>query len=210
MLEELSIPLDTIADIKQGIRTGANDLFIFEIESEDGASLCRAVNGLGEGSLMETELMQPVVFGSEVQRYDVVRGVRKILYPYRDGIGLSEGELMSRYPNVYAYLLRNRDLLAARSSMQQSGGKWFELVRPRDANWLARPKLLIRDLAPQTSFSLDQSGSTFLVGGTAIIPNDPDFLLPLLAYLNSRTIDQLLKRKTPHFRGSFQKLSRSI
>ena len=205
MLEELSVPLNAIAEIWQGIRTGANDLFIFEIESSDGASLCRAINGLGESSLMETELLQPVVFGSEVQRYDVIAGVRRILYPYRDGLGLSEGELETRYPNVYAYLHRNRDLLAARSSMQQSGGKWFELVRPRDANWLKRPKLLIRDLAPQTSFALDQNGSTFLVGGTAIIPNDPDGLLPLLAYLNSKTVDELLKRKTPQFRGSFQK-----
>jgi hypothetical protein len=74
--------------------------------------------------------------------------------------------------------MRNRDLLASRASLIKSGGKWYELIWPRDEAWLRRPKLLIRDLAPRTAFALDQRGGTFLVGGTAVVPQQPEFSLP--------------------------------
>jgi len=48
LIEDVSARLDSIADIPQGIRTGGNDLFIFEIESTGGSGLCKARNGLGE------------------------------------------------------------------------------------------------------------------------------------------------------------------
>jgi hypothetical protein len=72
LIEEVSVRLDTVAAIPQGIRTGGNDLFIFEIESDDGTTLCKATNGLGETATIETELLKPVVYGSEVQRYQLV------------------------------------------------------------------------------------------------------------------------------------------
>jgi methylase of polypeptide subunit release factors len=203
--EDVSVRLDSIAEVWQGIRTGANDLFIFDLESGDGSQLCKAINGLGESTILEVDLLEHVVFGSEVQRYQVVRAARRLLYPYRSGIVLPDGDLEIRFPNVWAYFMRNRELLAARSSMKQSGGKWYELVRPRDENWLRRPKLLIRDLAPRTAFALDQQGNTFIVGGSAVVPQDTDLLLPLLAYLNSSVIDGLVRRTTPQFRGDFQK-----
>jgi hypothetical protein len=203
--EEVSVRLDTIAATWQGIRTGANDLFIFEIESSDGAHLCKAINGLGESAVLEVELLERVVYGSEVQRYQILNPAKRLLYPYRNNLVLPEGELERRFPNTWAYFLRNRDLLAGRSSMQQSGGKWYELVRPRDENWLRRPKLLIRDLAPKTAFALDEQGTTFIAGGSAVVPQEAELLLPLLAYLNSDTVNTLVRRTTPQFRGDFQK-----
>jgi hypothetical protein len=145
------------------------------------------------------------VYGSEVQRYEILQPGRRLLYPYRRNRVLPEGELQTRFPNAWSYFVRNRDLLAARASLKKSGGKWYELVWPRDETWLRRPKLLIRDLAPRTAFALDQRGSTFIVGGTAVVPEQPDILLPLLAYLNSSVIDALVRRTTPQFRGDFQK-----
>lgn len=205
MFEDISVRLGTIAATWQGIRTGANDLFIFEIESSDGAHLCKAINGLGESAVIEIELLEPVVYGTEVQRYQIVSPTKRLLYPYRNGHALAEGELEKKFPNTWSYLLRNRDLLAGRSSMQQTGGKWFELVRPRAEGWLRHPKLLIRDLAPRTAFALDEFGKTFLAGGSAVVPQDQELLLPLLAYLNSDAINALVRRTTPQFRGEFQK-----
>lgn len=205
LIEDVSVRLDKIAGIPQGIRTGGNDLFIFEIESSDRAHLCKAVNGLGESAVLEVELLEAVVYGSEVQRYELVQPTKRLLYPYRHNLVLPESELETRFPNVWAYFLRNRDLLAARASLRKSGGKWYELVWPRDETWLRRPKLLIRDLAPRTAFALDQRGNTFIVGGTAVVPEQPDLIMPLLAYLNSSVIDAIVRRTTPQFRGAFQK-----
>lgn len=205
LIEDVSVSLDTIAGIPQGIRTGANDLFIFVLETDDSGSLCKATNGLGESTILETELLAPVVYGSEVQRYQYVQPVRRLLYPYRGGRPLQESVVQERYPNAWAYFLRNRELLAARGSLKRTGGRFFELIWPRDETWLRRPKLLIRDLAPRTAFALDQQGTTFIVGGTAVVPEQPDLLLPLLGYLNSSVVNGLVKRTTPQFRGDFQK-----
>ena len=205
LIEESSERLDTIASVSQGIRTGANDLFIFDEISPDETGMCRAANGLGESAVLETALLEPVAHGSEVQRYQIVEPTKRLLYPYRQNIVLAEEVLKEQFPLTWSYLIRNRDLLAARASLLKSGGKWYELVWPRDETWLRRPKLLIRDLAPRTSFALDQLGAAFLVGGTAVVPQQEEMLLPLLGYLNSNFVNNLVRRTTPQFRGDFQK-----
>jgi hypothetical protein len=63
----------------------------------------------------------------------------------------------------------------------------------------------MRDLAITTAFALDDLGSTFLVGGTAVVPNDSTVLKPLLAYLNSVLANWYLTPMTPSFKSEFQK-----
>lgn len=203
-LEENAVLLGQFAGISQGIRTGANDFFIMRVESTDG-TLARVVNRLGDSAILETELLHPVVFGSDIQRYDLLRPDQVLLYPYRRGVVLSEAELQEAFSRTYSYLLARRDLLSSRSSIIQSGLRWYELVRRREEMWLTSRKLLTRDLATRTSFALDDDGQVFLVGGTAVVPPDAETALPLLAYLNSSLASDYLGELTPSFRGSFQK-----
>ena len=185
-IDGVSIRLDLIATVAQGIRTGANDLFILELEDDDGTALSRVRNGLGDGWFLERDLLVPLVFGPELQRYSSVQPTRKLLYPYRNNVALSETELKKRYPRTYEYLVAYRDLLSSRSSLKGTGANYYELIRPRDERWMKRPKLLIRDLAPSTAFAFDERGTSFIVSGTAIVPADPELCLPLCAYLNSQ------------------------
>ena len=203
-LEQNTVLLGDFAGIFQGIRTGANDIFIASVESSDGV-LVSVTTLLGEATVLDAALLHPVVFGSDIQRYDSITSNRVLLYPYRRGVVLSERELESEFPATYQYLSRNRNLLAKRGSIAASGLHWYELVRRRDESWLSSSKLLTRDLATRTSFALDSSGETFLVGGTAIVPPEQEFTLPLLAYLNSSTANDFLVELTPAFRGAFLK-----
>lgn len=205
MIEEVSIRLDTIAAIPQGIRTGGNDLFIVSLESADGNSLCKATNGLGESFIIESEILEPTVYGSQVKRYENIVTSARLLYPYRNNIPMSESELLQKFPRAWDYFSRNRNILGARASLKKSNGRFYELVWPRDETWLRRPKLLIRDLAPTTAFAIDPAGRVFLVGGTAVVPEDSELLFPLMAYLNSSVVNSLVKQTTPQFRGDFQK-----
>lgn len=204
-LEDESEQLSTIAGIYQGIRTGANDIFIVEIESGGEGPLAKILNGLGDYGVVETALLHPVAFGSDIQKYDAITSQRYLIYPYRNNIAISEPELQENYPRMLEYLLRYRDILADRSSIEAGGLRWYELVRKRAESWLGSPKLVIRDLATETSFAIDESGSTYLVGGTAVVPADPDILLALLAYLNSSVVNEYIRQLTPSFRGGFQK-----
>lgn len=203
-IEDSSLALENIAIVAQGIKTGANDFFIFDIVSDDGAR-CEVVNGLGQRALLERELLRPVIYGSELQRYSEVLPERRIFYPYRGGAVIPEAIMEKSFPMAWGYLVSNRDILGSRSSLLQSKGKFYELVRPRDELWLQAPKLMSKDLATRTSFAVDAIGATFLVGGTAVVPNDSDNLYMLLAYLNSGFINSYVNQTTPIFQGGYQK-----
>lgn len=197
--------LGDVAGIFQGIRTGSNDLFLVEIGTSDG-ELATVVNGLGDDAVIEVALLRPAVVGPDIQRYDLVQGTRHLLYPYRGGASISEAELRKTFPRTYEYLSRYREPLSARGSISAGGLRWFDLVRKREEGWLTSRKLLTRDLTTKTSFALDNVGSTFLVGGTAVVPFDPGFALALLSYLNSSVISEFLGQITPSFRQGFQKI----
>ncbi|WP_165691294.1 Eco57I restriction-modification methylase domain-containing protein [Agrobacterium salinitolerans] len=209
-MDEISVRLDSIATVAQGIRTGANDLFILDVEDDDGAALARVRNGLGESWFVERDLLEPVVFGPELQRYSLTSPSRRLLYPYRNNVALTETELRERYPRAYEYFFAYRDLLSARSSLKGTGSNYYELIRPRDERWIRCPKLLIRDLAPSTAFALDERGTAFIVSGTAVVPADAELCLPLCAYLNSQVVNSLIKQQTPSFRGDFQKFEPGV
>lgn len=204
-LAERSESLPTIAGIYQGIRTGANDVFIVTLEPESSGTLVHARNGFGETHLIETALLRPVIFGSDIQRYDYVRPKQFLIYPYHLNRLMLEQELRSQFPQTLAYLSRYRHILAERSTVVSRGGSWYALSWPRDETWLNSKKLLIRDLATETSFALDDIGNTYLVGGTAVVPADEQLLYPLLGYLNSALINWYLTQITPAFRADFQK-----
>ncbi len=204
-LDDVSERLDSIASVYQGIRTGANDIFIVQAEFVGTDRLVKIANGLGDSGIVELALLHPVVFGSDIQRYDLVEANKLLIYPYRDNAVIPEQELRVSFPRTFEYLERYRDLLAARGSIEASGLRWYELVRKRDEAWLSSPKLLTRDLAIETSFAYDVRGDTYLVGGTAIVPVDAQLLLPILAYLNSRLVNEYVRQITPSFKRGFQK-----
>jgi hypothetical protein len=102
--------------------------------------------------------------------------------------------------------MKYREPLSARGSIAAGGLRWYELVRKRDERWLTARKLVTRDLATQTSFALDSLGGTYLVGGTAVVPADPDLALVLLGYLNSSIVNEFMGQITPTFKRGFQKI----
>ena len=135
----------------------------------------------------------------------MVRANQYLVYPYQNNKILLEQELRELFPQTLEYLSNYRALLSVRQTVAVGGKSWYELQRPRDENWLNRKKLLIRDLAVKTSFAVDDTGGTFLGGGTAVIPTDEDSIFPLMGYLNSKLANWFLLQITPSFRADFQK-----
>jgi hypothetical protein len=81
-ISDASVTLDTLAAIFQGIRTGANDIFILQIVAEDESYGAQVINGLGDSAVLEVGLLQPVVFGAEVKKYQNVGFNKYLVYPY--------------------------------------------------------------------------------------------------------------------------------
>lgn len=207
-LKDDSVELSELASVFQGIKTGANDIFVVEsdINLTETETVSKIVNGFGDAALIETAVLRRVVFGSDLRRYGPLPSGKFIIHLYVNNVPIEEPLLADRYPLTYSYLKRYRDILEGRSSLSSSNLLWYELVRKRDNSWLSAPKLMMRDLAVSTSFSADLSGSYSLIGGTAVVPQDETLLLPILGYLNSRPVSELISRSAPEFKGGFKKI----
>ena len=197
--------LESLATVVQGIKTGANDIFVLNVGKSLGSGLCEVTNGFGEHHRIEEGLLRAVVYGSQIQRYDVIESDQFLLYPYSLDRPIPENELKNTYPATYEYLLNYRDFLALRSGIRNTSCAWYELVRRRQTTWLEAKKLLIRELATYPCFALDACGGTYLIGGSAVVPMDPVVLEPLLAFLNSRISAWFLEKSAPAFRGGYSK-----
>lgn len=204
-LEDRSVLLSELAEVFQGIKVGANDLFIMTLLSDPSAQTVQVRNGLGEVYPLESALLHPVVFGSQIESYKHVSTSSYLLYPYQRGLVIESEVLEEKFPLTFRYLSTYKSMLASRVSLINSGRQWYELVRHRHQEKLESPKLMMRDLAMKTAFALDDGGGIYLVGGTAVIPTDPTLLKPLLAYLNSVLANWYLAPITPSFQGNFQK-----
>lgn len=203
-LEQESILLSEISEIHQGIKTGANDLFIVNVISDVDANLLQVVNGLDETFVTERKYLRPVVFGSEISRYTIVQPIKFVIYPYESNTLVPEQRMIEEAPYLYRYLYKNKRLLQDRVRVDGEG-KWYSLSLPRNEEWLTKPKILIRDLAMKPSFAVDITGNSFIIGGAAIVPVEADMLLTLAAYLNSKTVAKYLEANSSTYGSGFQK-----
>ena len=212
--EAVSEPFDDVCDARQGVWTGSNDSFVVTVVSGDPWTdhVVEIANGVGDQAPIEASLLRASTFGAEIERYSQFEPMGKyapsryLIYPLLGGTAMPEPVLRDRYPLAYEYLIRQRPVLASRRGVEAGTVNWFQLERPRPGSWLDAPKLLMRDLAPRPSFAVNEEGGVYIIGGTAVVPNDSDALLPLLGFLNSGLAEWALSSVTPEYQSGYRKV----
>jgi len=167
--------LDDFVQIRQGMITGADDVFVL-----DSAAVPPD----------EPSLFVPLLRDREMQPYTVPRRTsQKVFFPYRDGAKVTEQLLRSDYPRTWEYLQKHRTQLSRRVAPVRDRKAWWEPMRPRDPKTLFRPKLVTPHLVIMPRFALDPKGrfavsrSPFLVA--RVNTDELGILKLLLAVLNS-------------------------
>ena len=187
--------LETVTDrIFQGLKTSADDVYVLDVV-HSGKSVVRARSPeLDEEVQLEADLCHPLIKGTEMRPYTPLPHLRVVLFPYAPGesgrVGLiAEKRLKSEFPMTWKYLLANRTTLEKREGGKHRGPGWYGYGRSQALDVMALPKLLTPDLAPKSSFLIDESGDTFILGGAAggygLLPKDGIDSLCLLGLLNS-------------------------
>jgi hypothetical protein len=87
------------------------------------------------------------------------------------------------------------------------GDKWYGYIYPKALDVMSLPKIFTPDIATKASFSLDEIGETFFTGGVAggygILPN-PDYSMKfILALLNSRLLDWVIRQSSTQMNGGY-------
>jgi hypothetical protein len=161
LIEKLSksgiAKIGDLFDVKLGIRTGANDVFLL---TED------ALRQLG-ASQSELQLFRPVA-GNDTIQSGVIRRGEYVFYPYNESrrpLFETDAELALAAPTYYSQvLLPKQNSLSSRKSLRRR--LWWELVEPR-TTWqaVARPKLISSCFGGGGKFAYDADGRYSVLQG---------------------------------------------
>jgi methylase of polypeptide subunit release factors/DNA modification methylase len=159
LLHEPGLPgiLGVFRDVSQGIRTGANHIFL--VDRKDATSI-------------EAELLQSHINGQNIRRYHILPADRFLLYPYRlsvyGSVEIIPPEVLERdFPVAWSYLLRHRDELEGRKL--GPGLPWYSYSRTQNLEIQRYPKILVKEMMPRAEFAADPHGQFSVSAGYALI-----------------------------------------
>jgi len=171
-----SLPrLGDFTEIREGLITGADDVFIID---------------KGQVPRGEEALYVPFLPDRQMERYRVPADTdKRVLYPFSNGRKLTENEIQHNFTKTWEYLVAHQQRLMNRRPVQRGHLGWWEPVRPRSPELLLRPKIFSPHLILIPRFSLDRNGKYAVSRTCYLYPKPPgredDLLRFLVAILNS-------------------------
>ena len=148
---EISMKLDVICKVNQGLRTGAD--FVTNKHRTDykfEGNIDKGIFVLNKADLIEinssTKLIKSWFKNSDIQKYQTKSiSKSKLIFSEKDK---TEIEMKVKYPKIYQHLLIYKDLLIKiRKRNNERIETWYCLDRPRDPEMYECPKIV----APQRS-----------------------------------------------------------
>ena len=148
--------------IQQGIRTGANDIFIVKCSTN---------------FKLEPEIFLPFVGGEQINICQVDTSSLRIIFPYRmdlsgQAVLLEESELRTKFPLCLNYLERHKQRLKDRST--EPSNTWHAFSRSQNLSFFAKPKVFVREMMPEASFGADLEGGTAFCSGYGLDASNLD------------------------------------
>ncbi len=211
LLSRLQSRWPTLKDVTirvfSGGQTSADHIFILDlIEKTSTGTKVRSQKD-GREYVLETACLRDLVKGGDMKRYFIRPSTRVLLFPYafEDGRAalLDQKTFEERYPRCWAYLLENKTSLVGRKGTAD----WYAYGFPKNLSEFDKPKIITPYLSMSAAYSYDNNGGYYFpigaAGGYGIQPKeglDPRYLLALL---NSKLLDSLLKHMSTMFHGGW-------
>lgn len=162
-------------EIREGLITGADDVFIIDEKQVPG----------GEG-----ELFIPFLPDRQMESYHVPKDSgKRVLYPFINKRKLTQDEVRKNFGKTWNYLVAHQGTLGNRRPVQRGQLQWWEPVRPRSPEDLLRPKVVSPHLVLVPRFSFDREGKYAVSRTCYVYPKaagaEDDLLRFFVAILNS-------------------------
>ncbi|MFA5866359.1 MAG: N-6 DNA methylase [Actinomycetota bacterium] len=213
-LASMPIKLTNVVEkIYQGLATSADSVFVLQVENEqDGMSLCASAELGGETVLLESELLRPLLKGSEISRYASPEYKYIVIFPYivtgSSVSPIAEEALKDNYPRTFDYLSKCKTRLLGRSKTDL--GNWWLYPYPKNLTLYCQPKILVQVLSKQGNFAFDKIGRFYFLGGGTAGGNairlkaDTSYSQRvILGILNSSILTYYVKHVGSGFRGGY-------
>jgi type I restriction-modification system DNA methylase subunit len=184
-----------IADVRQGIITGADPTFVVSA---------------GEIPKGEREVFVPFLPDREMEPYSLPQKPKHfVFYPFRGDNPLGEDELRAGFPKTWAYLERSKPKLSERRSVLSGDTPWWRPNRSREPRRLLLPKVVTPHLVIAPRFGVDEHGIFAVSHAPYIVPREPagrDELLYLAGILNSTPCFWLITQNAHRYSRGYSRL----
>jgi hypothetical protein len=147
---------DIFGGIFQGVRTGANDVFVLSAKAAEA---------------LEPDLILPFVTGRQIKDFAINGDELRLIYPYSvDEFGVaslvSEAVLRAKYPKVWSHLSSHKGELSERS--HDAGSAWYGFSRSQNLAGHKLKKILVKEMMPRAEFAADFEGTLAFGAGYAL------------------------------------------
>jgi len=183
---------DLCEDVRRGVVTGGNDVFIV-----DPAVIAKYS--------LEKELLKPILGGEDLKRWRIFWKETYLVYPYTRRDGKTQLVDLSEYPHTKKYLEENREYLEKRYSVSKLGKTWYGLHDPVDFRTFERSfKIVAPEMATCNSFAPDNN-KFWTLERCFVVNSHPDKIDPkyLLGLLNSSVLEFSGKHLAPFLSGRY-------
>lgn len=201
-IESIGMPLGEMFQIKNGIATLANGIYIFRPVREDGMYFYLRTDGMEfpiEKGICR-DIIKPNILHTEEEIPDIIE---KVIFPYDENNKIMvEAVFMSKYPKAYKYLLLNKIKLSQRDKGKKNYEAWYAFGRSQATGDNGR-KLLFPYMTDHPHFVYTDNESMLIYCGYAIFSESEEDLLVLKRILESSVFDYYMRHTAKPYATGF-------
>jgi len=206
---------DFSEDIFQGFLTGRDKLFFIRILKREGNLVKVQNNYDSQIHTIEPDLLRKLLKGTEIKRNNIEWNNSFVIYPYEEVGGITSlipiNTLEKQYPNLLSYFKKYKKQFVSSTTQEKvDETNWYRFRRARSIAQFTHKKIITQVLAKRNSFSLDDKGEYFFVGGGnaggfgIILKEKYSEDYPyFIGVLNSKLLEFYLKNISTPFRGGY-------
>ena len=188
-----------VANVHQGVITGANDVFILDS---------------GEVPSDEEAVYRPFLPERMIGRYILPEDTgKKVFYPFVDGVPVNVSQMEKDFPVTWDRINQHRDKLSSRASARRTPSGWWQPSWPRSPDRIFVPKVVVPKLSLVPRFGVDLSGR-WVVSHSPLVSGrfgtGEDNLLLLAAVLNSSVAAWYIDLQGRKFQRGYSEVTVSL
>ncbi len=195
------VKLSDIAEIRVGIQTLADKVFILELIGRKG-NFVTVTDGQKQFSIEEKAVRR--ILKASVLRDGKDQINRVVIYPY-DPVGklIPEDRFVHKFPRAYQWLLENKKRLLGRDKGTFCKSKWYGYGCEVGILSAFGRKILTSAMNPKPNFQVCNDPDALFYSGYCVKPRNDIRLTALQKVLNSPEMDRHIKTFAQPFRGGW-------
>lgn len=209
-----SVPLSELAEVKVGIQTSANEVFLIPAFTDHGLFI--EFDKDGRRWRIEKAITRPYINDSgRVVSYQPIDADARMIFPYEPSpsgapAAIDPSVMASKYPLALAYLTAHQTRLIDRSvTPPPKPGVFYAYGRHQSLEAVfSAPKIVYSVNQRGKKYAIDMVGVAYASGGTAgevaiVSPKAGYALEFFLGLLNQKAIEFFVRKRGSTFRGGY-------